>query len=133
MNPYFTLGARDAAEAAQFYDAVLATIGWSSHASFGTWRGYSRGGSGEGVVFWSCTPFDGGPATSGNGAMVGFPARSKAEVDNFHAAALANGGSDEGKPGPREMYGPDWYSAYMRDPTGNKIGVYLNWPEAKAD
>ena len=91
MNPYFTLGARDAAEAAQFYDAVLATIGWSSHASFGTWRGYSRGGSGEGVVFWSCTPFDGGPASSGNGAMVGFPARSKAEVDNFHAAALAKG------------------------------------------
>ena len=132
MNPYFTLGARDASEAARFYDAVLATIGWSSHASFGTWRGYSQGGSGEGVVFWSCTPFDGGVATAGNGAMVGFAARSKAEVDSFYTAALANGGSDEGKPGPREAYGPAWYSAYMRDPTGNKIGVYIKWEDVKA-
>ena len=52
--------------------------------------------------------------------------------DSFYTAALANGGAGEGKPGPREAYGPAWYSAYMRDPTGNKIGVYINWQDVKA-
>lgn len=130
MNPYVTLGMRDHDEAARFYDAVLATIGWSSHAAFGTWRAYSEGGSGKGMTFWACTPFDEKAASVGNGTMVGFPARTRAEVEKFHEAAMALGGTDEGAPGPREAYGPNWYAAYLRDPTGNKIAVYLNWPEA---
>lgn len=132
MTPYVTLGARDAAEGARFYDAVLAAIGWSAHVTFDGWSAYSAGGTGEGFTFWCCTPFDGQPARAGNGTMVSFPARSRAEVDAFHATALREGGQDEGAPGPREAYGPHWYSAYMRDPTGNKIAVYLNWPEASA-
>ena len=71
-------------------------------------------------------PFDGGEAGVGNGTMVGFPAASPEEVDAFHAAALANGGSDEGAPGPRPHYGPDWYAGYVRDPTGNKLSVVFN-------
>ena len=129
MNPYVTLGMRDHDEAARFYDAVLATIGWSSHAVFGTWRAYSEGGSGKGMTFWACTPFDEKAASVGNGTMVGFPARTRAEVEKFHEAAMALGGRDEGAPGPREAYGPNWYAAYLRDPTGNKIAVYVNWPD----
>lgn len=60
--------------------------------------------------------------------MVAFPAPSRAAVDAFYLAALDHGGQDEGGPGPRAAYGPDWYSAYMRDPTGNKIAVYINDP-----
>lgn len=130
MSPYVTLGMRDPEAAAQFYDAVLATIGWSAHMAFGGWRAYSERGTGEGFTFWACTPYDGGAASVGNGTMVAFPARTRAEVNQFHAAAMANGGMDEGGPGPRESYGPNWYSAYMRDPSGNKIAVYLNRPEA---
>ncbi len=126
MNPYVTIGARDPAVAHRFYNAVLATIGYASHAAFGTWRGYSFEGSGKGFTVWICTPFNGDEATVGNGMMVGFPARSKAEVDAFYAAAMTNGGSDEGAPGHRPDYGPTWYAAYMRDPTGNKIACYIN-------
>ncbi|MCU0775710.1 MAG: VOC family protein, partial [Ideonella sp.] len=55
-----------------------------------------------------------------------FPAGSAAQVDAFHAAAIARGAFDEGAPGPRPSYGPTWYSAYLRDPTGNKIAAVFN-------
>ena len=88
-----------------------------------------KGGTGAGFTFWACTPFDGETASVGNGTMVAFPARTRAEVDRFHATALAMGGTDEGASGPRENYGANWYSAYMRDPSGNKIAAYLNRPD----
>ncbi|MBB4234158.1 hypothetical protein GGD57_000707 [Rhizobium esperanzae] len=50
-------------------------------------------------------------------------AKSHAEVEAFYEAAMTNGGTDEGAPGLRPHYGPNWYSAYMRDPAGNKIAV----------
>ncbi|WP_294326458.1 VOC family protein, partial [uncultured Sphingomonas sp.] len=117
MDHYVTLGANDAAAAQAFYDAVLATIDWSSHAEFPGWRAYSKDGAGAGLTLWVCTPFDGQPATAGNGAMLGFAAASPAQVDAFYAAAMAHGGSDEGAAGPRPHYGPDWYADYVRDPT----------------
>lgn len=126
MATYVTVGANDHAASTAFYDAVLATIGWASHADFPGWRAYSAGGEGKDFTLWVARPFDGRPATAGNGTMVGFMAGSHAEVDAFHAAAMANGGSDEGVPGPRPHYGPKWYAAYMRDPAGNKIAVVCN-------
>jgi catechol 2,3-dioxygenase-like lactoylglutathione lyase family enzyme len=71
-----------------------------------------------------CPPFDGKPATAGNGSMLAFKAGSKEEVDVAHAAGLANGGTDEGKPGFRPPEKQTWYGAYLRDPAGNKIAVY---------
>lgn len=126
MTPYVTLGVTDTAAARAFYDAALACIGWSAHGAFADWRAYSPGGGGTGFILWVCTPYDGNPATPGNGTMLGLPARSRAEVDAFHATALANGGRDEGAPGIREIYGPNWYAAYVRDPSGNKLGIYYN-------
>lgn len=126
MDVYVTLGAVHAATANAFYDAVLSTIGWRSHAEFPGWRAYSEDGAGRGFTLWIAKPFDGQAATCGNGVMVGFPARTRMEVDAFHAAAMAHGGTDEGAPGPRPQYGPDWYAAYMRDPSGNKIAIVYN-------
>ncbi|WP_295227133.1 VOC family protein [uncultured Brevundimonas sp.] len=126
MQPYLTLGVKDADAANAFYDAVLATVGWSSHMSFPGWRAYSAGGAGEGFTVWICQPFDGQPATAGNGTMLGLPASSREAVEAFHAAAMAHGGTDEGKPGHRPHYGPDWFAAYVRDPSGNKIGAIFN-------
>ena len=126
MSPYVTLGTTDAALTNRFYDAVLVTIGWRMHADYPDWRAYSENGTGDGFALWVGKPFNGEAATFGNGTMVGLAAKSRAEVDAFYSAALANGGSDEGAPGPRPHYGPDWYAAYMRDPCGNKLAVYVN-------
>lgn len=126
MHPYVTIGASPVEPSFAFYDAVLGAIGWSSHASFGGGRGYSKGGTGDGFLAWIVKPFDGSPASAGNGAMVAFPAASRAQVEAFHAAGMAQGGTDEGAPGLRPQYGPDWYAAYLRDPFGNKIAVVFN-------
>ncbi|GAB3446688.1 VOC family protein [Insolitispirillum peregrinum] len=126
MSVYVTVGARDAAASNAFYDAALATIGWSKHMDFSGWRAYSEGGKGEGFTLWVCQPFNGEPASAGNGTMVGFMAKSRAEVDAFHGAAMAHGGQDEGAPNLRPHYGPHWYAAYLRDPSGNKIAVVYN-------
>ena len=126
MSVYLTVGALDSEKSNAFYDAALATIGWRKHMEFPGWRAYSKDGAGKGTTLWVCKPFDGKPATAGNGTMVGFMVESRAEVDAFYAAALAHGGTDEGAPNPRPHYGPNWYAAYMRDPAGNKISVVYN-------
>jgi hypothetical protein len=55
--------------------------------------------------------------------MVAFEAPTTAHVRDFHAAALDSGGSDEGAPGLREQYAPDFYAACVRDPEGNKLAA----------
>lgn len=125
MLSYITLGAADFEQSKAFYDAVLATIGWASHMEFPGYRAYSEGGAGEGQSVWICAPFNGEPACFGNGTMVAFGAPTKDQIHAFYDAAMAHGGSDEGPPGPRPDYGPDWYSAYLRDPTGNKLAIVL--------
>lgn len=126
MNFYVTVGALDTAQSQAFYDAALAAIGWSSHMDFPGWRAYSEGGAGKSASFWICKPFNGEPASGGNGTMVGFMVKSRPEVDAFYKAALAHGGTDEGAPNTRPHYGPDWYAAYVRDPAGNKVAVVCN-------
>lgn len=126
MDHYVTLGANDSEVSNAFYDAVLATIDWSSHVAFPGWRAYSRDGTGKGMTLWVCKPFDGAPASAGNGAMTGFAATTRDQVDAFHQAAMAHGGQDDGAPGLRPHYGPDWYAAYVRDPSGNKLAIVHN-------
>jgi catechol 2,3-dioxygenase-like lactoylglutathione lyase family enzyme len=70
---------------------------------------------------WVAGPHDKQPAVPANGSMPGFRCASPAEVDAAHSAALAHGGRTEGDPGPRPLYGPDFYGAYVRDPDGNKM------------
>jgi predicted lactoylglutathione lyase len=72
---------------------------------------------------WVGKPFDNQVASVGNGTMVAFRAASWKEVDEFHAAALANGGRSEGGPGLRAHYNPDFYAAYVRDVDGNKLAA----------
>jgi catechol 2,3-dioxygenase-like lactoylglutathione lyase family enzyme len=71
---------------------------------------------------WITLPFDGNPATNGNGSMPALVAPSQDAVRAFHAAALAHGGTDEGAPGLRP-YGPAFFAAYVRDPDGNKLSA----------
>jgi catechol 2,3-dioxygenase-like lactoylglutathione lyase family enzyme len=81
--------------------------------------------------FWVQRPVDGRKASSGNGTHIGFDAASKAEVEAFHAAGLAAGGSDEGAPGPRPQYGAPYYGCFLRDPEGHKIEAAF-WDKALA-
>ncbi len=65
--------------------------------------------------------FDGEVAQPGNGVHVANLANTRAAVDAFYAAALANGASAKGKPGLRPQYHPNYYGAYVRDPDGNRL------------
>lgn len=58
-----------------------------------------------------------------------FRAASRAAVHAFHEAALANGGGDDGPPGIRDAYGPDYYAAFVRDPDGNRLEALTRRPE----
>ena len=66
-------------------------------------------------------PYDGRPATWGNGTHIAFLAESRGEVDAFYRAAMELGGKDEGTPGVRENYSANYYATYVRDPDGNKL------------
>jgi catechol 2,3-dioxygenase-like lactoylglutathione lyase family enzyme len=123
MIAYSTLGVNDMGRAIRFYDAVFAPLGAVRDATSDTWTGYSR--SGDRGKFFLTRPFDRNPATSGNGAMLAFLAEDRASIYAFHAAALANGGADEGPPGVREGMNPVFYAAYVRDPDGNKLCAFV--------
>lgn len=128
MFLYLTLGSNDLHRARRFYDAVMVPLGATRLATSGAELGY--GPTGGPPRLWITHPFDGRPASVGNGTMPAFAAATHAAVDAFHAAALAHGGSDEGAPGLRPAYGPAFYAAYVRDPDGNKLAALCTQPEA---
>jgi hypothetical protein len=99
---------------------VLAPLGIErSPASMPTWAAWQR--PGEAPKLWVGRPHNGLPASWGNGSMTAFTALSRAAVDAAYAAAIAAGGVDEGPPGVRASYAPDYYGPYVRDPDGNKL------------
>lgn len=131
MIAYVTVGADDIARAKRFYTAILPALGYDLHEGP---EGLSYAlpvQPGQSVVlpdFYVKPTFDGHPASTGNGAMIAFEARSQSQVRDLHAAALAAGGQDEGQPGFRATYGPRFYVGYLRDPQGNKIAVFSSNP-----
>ncbi|HEY1706706.1 MAG TPA: VOC family protein [Rhizomicrobium sp.] len=120
---YVTIGARDAEASGKFYDAVLGPAGIDRKFADGGWIGYGEKGS-ESHSIYVCPPFNGEAATGGNGSMLAFVAGSKEAVQQAHKAGLANGGTDEGAPGFRPPEKEEFYGAYLRDPTGNKLCVF---------
>jgi catechol 2,3-dioxygenase-like lactoylglutathione lyase family enzyme len=123
MLHHVSVGVLDVADAAAFYDAVLGALGYKRTAQFLPYAiGYGEGTS----EFWIQLPADQGSPSPGNGVHIGFSARTRDAVHRFHERALANGGTDNGAPGPRPDYGPDYYGAFVRDPYGNKLEATLN-------
>jgi catechol 2,3-dioxygenase-like lactoylglutathione lyase family enzyme len=124
MFSYVSLGTRDLDRAIAFYDAALAPLGHARIAEYDPDMTSAAWGTDDpGPHLWITLPFDGKPASVGNGTMVSFLAETRTAVDAFHAAALAQGGTDEGAPGLRPQYGPTFYAAYVRDPDGNKLNA----------
>jgi catechol 2,3-dioxygenase-like lactoylglutathione lyase family enzyme len=130
MLHHVSVGVRDVERAVRFYDSTLAALGYKRVMEF---LPYAVAYGELAPEFWVQLPADHNPASVGNGVHIGFVARSKDAVAAFHSAALAAGGADEGGPGPRPDYGPDYYGAFVRDPDGNKLeAVLLRGPVAAA-
>jgi catechol 2,3-dioxygenase-like lactoylglutathione lyase family enzyme len=121
MIGYVTVGTNDLARAAKFYDAIAAELGTGRMMEFDGFIAWGTPGGGAGIA--ATKPFDGKAATVGNGVMVAFQAKDKAQVQRIYDIALANGGSDEGAPGPRGDSG--FYAGYFRDPDGNKLNAFI--------
>lgn len=120
MFTYVMLGTDDLPRALSFYDPVMAIldqprcftdpalVGWGSREA-------------PGARLYVGKPYDGQPASFGNGTMLAIRTANRAAVRQAYDAALGNGGSDEGAPGLRPQYGEHFYAAYVRDPDGNKL------------
>ena len=120
---HVSVGITNMVRAKAFYDAALAPLGLApiypvefSGQLVGV--GY---GENQKPSFWIQLPINGKPASVGNGVHVAFLAPSRAAVDAFYLAAIERGGLEDGAPGLRTEYHPDYYGAFVRDPDGNKI------------
>lgn len=119
MIGYTTLGTNDKPRAAAFYDALLSEIGAKRIYEYD--RGIAWGISQDQPSLGILTPFDGKPATVGNGVMVALKVDSKEKVDRVYKKAIALGGKDEGPAGARNEH---FYAGYFRDLDGNKLSVF---------
>lgn len=130
MLSHVHIGVGDFERALAFYEAVLPIAGWRRKfvERERPWAGWQPEGHDRPLLLVGA-PFDGGAAEPGNGQMVALLAPSRAAVDAFHAVALEQGGRDEGAPGLRPEYHPNYYGAYVRDPDGNKLCICRHDPE----
>jgi catechol 2,3-dioxygenase-like lactoylglutathione lyase family enzyme len=131
MISYVSVGADDIALAKHFYQAFLPALGYDLEEGPEGLSYILPTEPDQSVVspdFYVKPPFDGQPASTGNGAMVAFEATEQKQVRALHAAAVAAGGTDEGPPGFRAAYGPKFYVGYLRDPQGNKIALFSSNP-----
>lgn len=120
MIGYVTLGTSDLARAAVFYDAIAAELDTPRMMEFDGFIAWGKPGGAAGIGL--TRPFDGNPASVGNGVMVALEAKDKDQVHRLYDIALANGGTCEGPPGPR---GDTFYAGYFRDPDGNKLNAFV--------
>jgi len=121
MIGYVIFGTNDLDKASTFYDAVFAPLGHDRCFDGGSFRTWGKAGTmGEFAV---SKPYNGEPATVGNGSMVALTAPDRATVDAVYASALEMGGTCEGAPGPRGDDG--FYAAYFRDLDGNKFNCFV--------
>ena len=127
MFSHIMIGTHNLERAKAFYDAVLGTLGVAAGA-VDRHRVFWRTPAG---VFSVTLPIDGQPATVGNGSTYGFACTSAEQVDAWHAAGLAHGGTTcEDPPGVREGAARKLYLAYLRDPDRNKICGLHRMPKA---
>ncbi|KTR83451.1 glyoxalase [Novosphingobium barchaimii] len=118
---HIEIGVSDIEVSRRFYEAALAPLGLSlvisvdaAHTPHGTARyGFGRDGY---PSFWIH-----GEDGVRSPIHIALAAANHRQVDGFHAAALANGGNDNGAPGIRERYHPRYYAAYVLDPDGNNV------------
>lgn len=120
MINHVSIGVRDLSKTKRFYDAVFAPLGYKCLSEGSTSLGYGR----DTVALWISVTDRPVSADMGSGLHFCFDAPTQKSVDAFHAAALNNGGRDNGKPGVRADYDPNYYAAFAVDPDGYRIEAY---------
>ena len=133
MISHVTIGTNDIDRATAFYAPLMEALGLSRvpmerSAPFVMWnrKDHFR------PLVALARPENGQPHAPGNGQMLALLAASRAAVDTVHALAIAAGGQDEGAPGLRPHYHPNYYGAYFRDLDGNKICIVCHEAEVAA-
>lgn len=120
MFDHISIGVRDIKRTRRFYDAALKPLGYTCLSEGDTSLGYGR----DAVALWISVAPRPVPADEGSGLHICFEAPTRKSVDEFYAAALAGGGRDNGKPGLRDDYGPNYYAAFAIDPDGYRLEAY---------
>jgi catechol 2,3-dioxygenase-like lactoylglutathione lyase family enzyme len=127
MIGYATVGTNDVERAKTFYDALFGELGIGRLTEFGPMCFW--GVNWNVPMFGVTPPYDGQPATAGNGSMIALVQDKRENVDKLHAKAIALGAKDEGAPGVRGEEGPQaFYGAYFRDLDGNKLCAFRIGP-----
>lgn len=121
MIGYVTVGTNDFVAALKFYDTVFLSVGVNRLWRHGQMAAWGRSRAEPALCIAS--PFNGEPASVGNGAMIALRMTDRQAVDTLHAKSLLLGGLDEGRPGPRGDHG--FYGEYFRDLDGNKLNAYV--------
>jgi catechol 2,3-dioxygenase-like lactoylglutathione lyase family enzyme len=124
MLDHVSIGVADIAAARRFYDAAMKPLGYECLSAGEDSLGYGR----DAPALWISAVQRPVPADAGSGLHFCFTAPSRQSVDAFHKAALGAGGRDNGKPGLRADYGPDYYAAFVIDPDGYRIEAYCGQP-----
>jgi catechol 2,3-dioxygenase-like lactoylglutathione lyase family enzyme len=127
MFSHIMIGINDFERQHRFYAGLMEILGHRQRFVEPDWAAWQKAEGGR-PLFIIGKPFDGGPASPGNGQMTGFQVAERNMVDRAHAYALQAGGSDEGAPGLRPHYHANYYGAYFRDPEGNKLCVVCHDP-----
>ena len=121
MIDHLSLGVRDLAASRRFYDAALAPLGYRCLSTDEGSLGYGR----ESAVLWLLRTDHPVAPDARSGLHVCLQAPDAKSVAAFHAAALHHGGSDNGAPGPRPDYGPDYIAAFVMDPDGYRLEAHV--------
>lgn len=118
MFSHIVVGSNDLAKSKAFYDAVFTAMGGNPGADMGTRLAYSH----KGANFMVSIPINGEPATFANGGTIGFMMDSDEQLQAWHDAGVAAGGTScEDPPGVRDLGFAKLNLAYLRDPDGNKL------------
>ena len=120
MLNHVSIGVRDVARAKRFYDAALKPLGYTALSTSDSSLGYGK----DVVALWISASDKPVPADEKSGLHFCFDAPTRKSVAAFHAAALGAGGHDNGKPGLRADYGPNYYAAFVVDPDGYRLEAY---------
>ena len=120
MLNHVSIGVRDIVRTKKFYDAALKPLGYKALSDGATSLGYGK----DAVVLWISQTDKPVPADTASGLHFCFDAPTRRSVAVFHAAALGAGGKDNGEPGLRTDYGPNYYAAFVVDPDGYRLEAY---------
>ena len=120
MINHVSIGVHDVAKAKRFYDAALEPLGYKCLSEDPGSLGYGR----DAVALWIGAAERPVPPDDKSNLHFCFDAPTRKSIDAFHAAALAQGGRDNGKPGLRPDYGANYYAAFVVDPDGYRIEAY---------